>query len=136
MAGVVGFWAGGVCHTGTSKTDRHKGETKHGDINRKRQNVAGGAGRIQVGQAAGEDWEFLSLEIIDGVTGFTWSCQLASEDGSYAQVTRGDLTGHKVRCKVTSQTAGLRTLADGREVMQIRSQVRKLEDLGEVDALE
>ena len=93
-------------------------------------------GEYKSGKRKGEDWEFLSLEIIDGVTGFTWSCQLASEDGSYAQVTRGDLTGHKVRCKVTSQTAGLRTLADGREVMQIRSQVRKLEDLGEVDALE
>ena len=93
-------------------------------------------GEYKSGKRQGEDWEFLSLEIIDAVTGFTWSCQLASEDGSYAQVTHGDLTGHKVRCKVTSQTAGLRTLADGREVMQIRSQVRKLEDLGEVDALE
>src|SRR5947199_8287195 len=82
-------------------------------------------GEYKSGKRQGEDWEFLSLEIIDAVTGFTWSCQLASEYGSYAQVTHGDLTGHKVRCKVTSQTAELRTLADGRDAIPIRSQVRK-----------
>ena len=93
-------------------------------------------GEYKTGKRQGEDWEFLALEIIDAVTGFTWSCQLASEDGSYPAVTKGDLVGHKVRCKVASQSAGLRTLPDGREVMQIRSQVRKLEDMGEVSATE
>src|SRR2546421_11530805 len=93
-------------------------------------------GEYKSGKRQGEDWEFLSLEIIDGVTGFTWSCQLASEDGSYAQVTRGDLAGHKVRCKVTSQTAGVRTDSHGREGRAIRSQVGKLGDLGEVEPIE
>ena len=93
-------------------------------------------GEYKTGKRQGEDWEFLALEIIDAVTGFVWSCQLASEDGSYPQATKGDLVGHKVRCKVASQSAGSRVLPDGREVMQIRSQVRKLEDLGEVAATE
>src|SRR5579859_8143422 len=93
-------------------------------------------GEYKTGKRVGDDWEFLALEIIDAVTGFIWSCQLASEDGSYPQVSRGDLVGHKVRCKIASQSAGSRVLPDGREVMQIRSQVRKLEDLGEVSATE
>ena len=88
-------------------------------------------GEYKTGKRQGEKWEFLSLEIIDAVTGFTWSCQLSSEDGSYPQATRSDLTGHKVRCKIAAQTAGPRTKPDGSQVMQIRSQVRKLEDLGE-----
>ena len=93
-------------------------------------------GEYKSGKRQGDDWEFLALEIIDAVTGFTWSCQLASEDGSYPQVANVDLVGHKVRCKIASQSAGSRTLPDGREVMQIRSQVRKLDDLGEVNATE
>jgi len=76
------------------------------------------------------------MEIIDAGTGAIWSCQLASEDSSYAQVIKGDLIGHKVRCKIVSQSAGSRALPDGREVMQIRSQVRKLEDIGVVEANE
>ena len=93
-------------------------------------------GEYKSGKRQGEDWEFLSLEIIDSVTGFTWSCQLSSEDGSYPQVSRASLVGHKVRCKIASQSAGPRDLPDGRHVMQIRSQVRKLEDLGEADTSE
>ena len=75
----------------------------------------------------------VALEITDIVTGFIWSCQLASEDGSYVNVAKRELVGHKVRCKVASQSAGPRELPDGKQVMQIRSQVRKLEDLGEAD---
>ena len=93
-------------------------------------------GEYKTGKRQGEDWEFLALEVIDAVTGFIWSCQLASEDGSYPAVAKVDLVGHKVRCKVASQSAGSRVLPDGREVMQIRSQVRKLEDMGEVSATE
>ena len=93
-------------------------------------------GEYKTGKRQGEKWEFLSLEIIDAATGFAWSCQLSSEDSTYAQAARADLTGHKVRCKVAAQTAGPRTKPDGSQVMQIRSQVRKLEDLGEVDASE
>src|ERR1700736_7089833 len=40
-------------------------------------------GEYKTGKRQGEDWEFLALEVIDAVTGFVWSCQLASEDGSY-----------------------------------------------------
>jgi hypothetical protein len=90
-------------------------------------------GEYKTGKRQGEEWEFLSLEVSDPVTGFSWSCQLSSEDSTYAMATRADLVGHKVRCKITSQTAGPRTLPDGSERIQIRSQVRKLEDLGEVD---
>ena len=93
-------------------------------------------GEYKTGKRQGDEWEFLALEIIDAGTGFIWSCQLASEDGSYKNVAKGDLVGHKVRCKIASQSAGSRVLPDGREVMQIRSQVRKLEDMGEVDASE
>lgn len=93
-------------------------------------------GQYKTGKRQGEEWEFLALEIIDAGTGFLWSCQLASEDGSYPQATKGSLAGHKVRCKIASQSAGPRDLPDGRQVMQIRSQVRKLEDLGEADANE
>jgi hypothetical protein len=93
-------------------------------------------GTYKTGKRQGEEWEFLALEIIDGGTGAIWSCQLASEDSSYAQASKGDLVGHKVRCKIVSQSAGPRALPDGREVMQIRSQVRKVEDMGVVDANE
>ena len=93
-------------------------------------------GEYKSGKRQGEQWEFLSLEIIDAGTGFNWSCQLSAEDGTYPLATRADLTGHKVRCKVTSQTAGPRTKPDGSQVMQIRSQVRKLEDLGDIAATE
>ena len=90
-------------------------------------------GQYKTGKRQGEEWEFLALEITDVVTGFLWSCQLASEDGSYVNVAKRELVGHKVRCKVVSQSAGPRELPDGKQVMQIRSQVRKLEDLGEAD---
>ena len=93
-------------------------------------------GKYKTGKRQGEEWEFLALEVVDAVTGFIWSCQLASEDGSYIDVSRGDLVGHKVRCKVASQSAGERELPDGRKVMQIRSQVRQLQDMGAVDATE
>ncbi len=93
-------------------------------------------GQYKTGKRQGEEWEFLAFEVIDAVTGFTWSCQLSSEDGSYPQVSRANLVGHKVRCKIVSQSAGARVLPDGREVMQIRSQVRKLEDMGVMDANE
>lgn len=93
-------------------------------------------GEYKAGKRQGEHWEFLSMEIIDPVTGYTWSCQLPSEDGTYKDAAKSDLTGHKVRVKVTSQTAGPRTLPDGTQRMQIRSQVRRLEDLGEFDVSE
>src|ERR1700693_5889584 len=89
-------------------------------------------GEYKTGKGQGEDLEFVAVEVIDAVTGFIWSCQLASEDGSYPAVAKVDLVGHKVRCKVASQSAGSRVLPDGREVMQIRSQGRKLGALGEV----
>src|SRR2546423_12075683 len=82
-------------------------------------------GEYKSGKRQGEDWEFLSLEIIDSVTGFTWSCQLASEDGSYPQVSRGDLAGHKVRCKVTSPTARRRTRGGRRQEPSRRAHASK-----------
>ena len=93
-------------------------------------------GEYKSGKRQGQRWEFLSMEIIDPVTGFTWACQLPSEDSTYRDASGADLTGHKVRVKVTSQTAGPRTKPDGTQVMQIRSQVRRLEDLGEFELSE
>ena len=47
-------------------------------------------GKYKTGKRQGDEWEFLALEIIDAGTGFLWSCQLASEDGSYPAVAKVD----------------------------------------------
>lgn len=93
-------------------------------------------GKYKTGKRQGDEWAFLAFEVVDAVTGFVWSCQLNSEDGSYVNVAQTDLTGHKVRCKIASQSAGERELPDGRKFMQIRSQVRQLQDMGAVDLSE
>ena len=60
-------------------------------------------GEYKTGKRQGEDWEFLALEVIDAVTGFIWSCQLASEDGSYPAVAKVDLLCLQPRDKQRSQ---------------------------------
>lgn len=90
-------------------------------------------GVYEQGKRKGEQWEFLSLEVVDNLTGFTWSCQLPQEDSSYKHTPDNSLKGHMIKARITSQTAGERTMPDGKTVMQIRSQVTRLEDLGEVE---
>ncbi len=87
-------------------------------------------GVYQNGSRKGEQWEFLSLDIVDTMTGFVWSCQLPSEDPSYTNTPDNSLKGHKVKAKITSQTAAERQLPNGSTRMQIRSQISALEDLG------
>ena len=88
------------------------------------------SGEYKTGKRQGEEWEFLSLELIDVSSGFIWNCQLPSEDDSYRDATKDSMVGHRVRVKVTSQTAGQRDLPDGTKKMQIRSQVTNLRDMG------
>jgi hypothetical protein len=87
-------------------------------------------GDYQEGRRKGEHWEFLSLEVIDNTTGFTWSAQLPSEDPSYKATPDNSLKGHVVKARITGQTASERQMPNGSTRMQIRSQLSSLEDLG------
>ncbi|GHO52184.1 hypothetical protein [Ktedonobacter robiniae] len=88
------------------------------------------SGVTESGPRKGDEWHFLSMEINDMRFGHVWSCQMRGDDPQYDQVLNGDLVGHKVKVTVAAQTAGERKLKDGRTVMQIRSQVTNLKDLG------
>lgn len=90
-------------------------------------------GTYEKGKRQGQQWEFFSLDILDMVSGFSWSCQMdASEPGYKAVEGVADdaLKGHKVRVRIGAQTAGPRQLPDGTSRMQIRSKLVSLEDLG------
>ena len=87
-------------------------------------------GVIEQGPRKGEEWKFLSLEITDTTTGHIWSCQMRADNDQYDTFAGSSLKGHKVKATITSQSAAQRKLKDGRDIMQIRSQIGKLEDLG------
>ena len=87
-------------------------------------------GEYKAGKRQGETWEFLSMEIIDVASGMIWSCQLASEDEHYREVSQDNLVNHRVKVTVMGQSASERELQDGRKVMQIRSQITNVRDLG------
>ncbi len=99
-------------------------------------------GIVEEGKRKGEKWAFLSLEITDTRYGKVYSCQMRDDDPQYAELIAGadlsagklakdkDLSGHKVKVTIASQTAGERELADKRIVMQIRSQITNIRDLG------
>jgi hypothetical protein len=87
-------------------------------------------GVTEQGPRKGETWEFLSLEISDMVPGHVWSCQIRSDDKDYATLAQAELKGHKVKCTIMSQTASERTLKDSRTVMQIRTTITNVRDLG------
>jgi hypothetical protein len=92
-------------------------------------------GEYKDGKRKGEKWEFLSLEIIDAASGFVWSCQLPSADEQYTEVAQDSLVGHKVKVTVMSQTAAEREIGTNgstRKIMQIRSQITNVRDLGRV----
>jgi len=100
------------------------------------------AGVVEEGKRKGETWQFISLEITDTRFGKVYSCQLREDDPQYADLVAGadlktgklakdkDLSGHKVKVTFVSQSAGERELADKRIVLQIRSQVTNIRDLG------
>src|ERR1700730_5583745 len=87
-------------------------------------------GVTQDGPRKGQTWRFLSLEISDPRYGHVFSCQLRDDDEHYAQLVGSDLTEHKVKVTIKSQSAQERSLADGRKIMQIRTQVANVRDLG------
>ncbi len=87
-------------------------------------------GVTEQGPRKGETWKFLSMEISDMVPGHVWSCQVRSDDKDYDKLSTADLKGHKVRTTIVSQSASERKLKDGRTIMQIRSQVTNVRDLG------
>jgi|GEM_PF-1910503 len=87
-------------------------------------------GTYEKGKRQGQQWEFLSLDILDMVSGFAWSCQMDASEPGYKEVQDDALKGHKVRVRIGAQTAGPRQLPDGSTRMQIRSKLASLEDLG------
>lgn len=89
------------------------------------------AGTYNQGKRQGQQWEFLSLDILDPSTGYTWSCQYDSSEPGYQEYADDSLKGHKVAVKISSQTAGQRQLPDGSTRMQIRSRLCGLKDLGD-----
>ncbi len=90
-------------------------------------------GVTQEGPRKGQTWRFLSLEISDPRYGHVWSCQLRDDDPHFSTLVGSDLVEHKVKVTVKSQSAAERTLQDGRKIMQIRSQVTNVRDLGLFD---
>ena len=88
-------------------------------------------GTVKDGPRKGETWKFLSLEINDTRYEHVWWCQLRHDDPQYADLVLSDLTGHKVRVTIKSQSVwGPRGLAHGRKVIHIRSQITNVRDLG------
>lgn len=99
-------------------------------------------GIVEEGKRKGEKWAFISAEITDTRYGKAYSCQLREDDPQYADLIVGadlsagklakdkDLSGHKVKVTIVSQTAGEREFPDKRIVMQIRSQVTNIRDMG------
>lgn len=90
-------------------------------------------GVTQEGPRKGQTWRFLSMEISDPRYGHVWSCQLRDDDDQYQEMAKADLVEHKLKVTVKSQSAAERSLADGRKIMQIRSQVTHVRDLGLLD---
>ena len=90
-------------------------------------------GTVKDGPRKGESWKFLSVEVMETRYGHVWSCQLRHDDTQYPDLVATDLVGHNVKVTIKSQSAAPRELADGRKVMQIRSQVTNVRDLGVPD---
>lgn len=104
-------------------------------------------GIVEQGKRKGETWQFISIEITDTMTGTVWSCQLREEDEQFAEYMAGadlkanklakdkDLTNHKVKVRIVSQSAGEREIEDKgtntkRVIFQIRTTITNIRDLG------
>src|SRR5215469_3102228 len=98
------------------------------------------AGTVQQGERKGEEWRFLSLEVIDQKFGKLYSCQLRDRDPSFKEWVNGDkmtkeLQGHKVKVTVMGISAGQREIEDrdtgeSKTIIQVRCQVTNIRDLG------
>lgn len=98
------------------------------------------AGTVQNGDRRGEEWKFLSMEIVDPRYGKVYSCQLRDKDPQFAELVAGDkmakeLTGHKVKVTVVAITAGEREVVDRstgetKTIIQVRTQITNVRDLG------
>jgi hypothetical protein len=87
-------------------------------------------GMYKDGSRKGEKWEFLSIDIRDPNSGQIFSCQLASDDQSYERATRESLIEHKVRVRIKGQKPDTYQDKNGEQKLQIRTYIKKLEDLG------
>lgn len=83
------------------------------------------------GKRAGEEWSFLSLDIMDEDSDFIWNCQYNDSNRDYASWAAQDLTNHIVSVVVLGQSASEYTTKKGEKKMQIRSRAVNLQDLGE-----
>ncbi len=112
-------------------------------------------GEVEKGPRKGEKWHFLSMEIVDTASGKVYSCQLRDNDKQYKEMTEAkmvpgekgeqvekhflkqgqDFTGHRVKVRITAQTAGEREV-EGKNgeassiILQIRSTITNIRDLG------
>ena len=90
--------------------------------------------------AAGEKWQFLSMEITDPRFGQVYSCQLSDRDPQYSKLFDGknllaDYTGHNVKVTIRSIQATQRQIEDEktgevRTILQTRIRVTNLRDMG------
>jgi hypothetical protein len=90
--------------------------------------------------AAGEKWQFLSMEIGDTRFSQIYSCQMSDRDPQYKKLFDGknllvDYTGHQVKVTIRSLQATERHIEDKdtgevRTVLQTRIRVTNLRDLG------
>ncbi len=98
------------------------------------------AGTVQNGDRKGEEWKFLSMEIVDPRYGKVYSCQLRDKDPQFNELVNGDkmakeLAGHKVKVTIMAITAGERDIEDKqtkevKTIIQIRTQITNVKDLG------
>lgn len=82
------------------------------------------------GKRAGEEWSFLSIDIMDEDSDFIWNCQYNDSNTDYQFVSTQDLNNHIVEVTVLGQSASEYTTKKGEKKMQIRSRVSDLKDLG------
>ncbi len=98
------------------------------------------AGTVQNGDRKGEEWKFLSMEIVDPRYGKVYSCQLRDKDPQFDELVAGDkmakeLAGHKVKVTIMGITAGEREIVDkgtgeAKTIIQVRTQITNVRDLG------
>jgi len=90
--------------------------------------------------AAGEKWQFLSMEVSDPRFGQVYSCQMSDRDPQYKTLFNGkelaqDFTGHKVKVTIRAIQATKREITDEetgavQTILQTRIRVTNLRDLG------
>lgn len=82
------------------------------------------------GKRAGEEWSFLSIDILDEDSDLLWNCQYNDTNADYSQIAAQDLHNHIVEVTVLGQSASEYTTKKGEKKMQIRSRIVDLKDLG------